>query len=163
MRLGWMVTGRATVGDFRRMRFDDQVASVVDDLQTHFFHAGSRVVANSFGAYLFLHAQAQMKRFPGKVLLLSPIVGAFCSDTTSHEFVPPRSDRLMRLVLSGLYPSPMDSQIHVGSEDWQSVPANVLELSKHTGIPVTVVPGRGHMLGGDYVGPVLDGWLGKCH
>jgi uncharacterized protein len=35
------------------------------------------VVCNSFGAYLFLRAQAGMSPFPGHLLLLSPIVGNF--------------------------------------------------------------------------------------
>jgi len=39
------------------------------------------------------------------------------------------------------------------------VPAQVLAFASPLGIPVTVVPGRGHMLGRDVVGPQLDRWL----
>jgi alpha-beta hydrolase superfamily lysophospholipase len=69
------LAGRETVGDFRGMRFMDQIETVAEDLQTHFWREDAHVVANSFGAYLFLNAQSLMPAFPGKVLLLSPIVG----------------------------------------------------------------------------------------
>jgi hypothetical protein len=65
----------------------------------------------------------------------------------------------MRLVQEGSYPVPRDCEVHVGELDWQSVPADVLAFASPLGIPVTVAPGRGHMLGRDYVGPLLDRWL----
>ena len=37
--------------------------------------------------------------------------------------------------------------------------ANVQALGDAVGIPVHIAPGRGHMLGEDYVGPLLDRWL----
>lgn len=75
MQRGWGVAGRETVGDFRALRFGEQVVAVADDLEDHFWREDARVVAVSFGAYLFLHAQAQLPAFPGRALLLSPIVG----------------------------------------------------------------------------------------
>lgn len=156
---GWDVTGRATVEEFQALRFDEQVDTVVGDLTAHFWSANSYVVANSFGAYLFLHAQAEMGAFPGKVLLLSPIVGTFESEATQQVFVPPRSDLLRELAQAKRFPVPSDCDIHVGADDWQSVPSNVLAFGQLTGIPVTVAPGRGHTLGSDYVGPLLDQWL----
>ena len=57
------------------------------------------------------------------------------------------------------FPAPCDAQIHVGSEDWQSVPDNVKQFGIATGIPVTVVEGVGHMLPKAYVGRLLDDWL----
>jgi hypothetical protein len=50
-------------------------------------------------------------------------------------------------------------EIHVGAEDWQSVPANVSRLGELMGIDVHVVPGNGHILDKAYVSGVLDGWL----
>jgi hypothetical protein len=58
-------------------------------------------------------------------------------------------------------PCPLDAQFHVGTEDWQSVPDNVLAFGKAVGIPVHLAGGRGHMLGEDYVGPLLDEWIQK--
>lgn len=118
------------------------------------------MVCNSFGAYLFLHAQAQMDAFIGRVLLLSPIVGEFTNEQAHLSFSPPRPTRLKVLAEAGQFKVPAHCEIHVGEEDWQSIPANVQAFGGLTGIPVTVVPQGGHDLGKEYVGPLLDRWLG---
>jgi hypothetical protein len=66
---------------------------------------------------------------------------------------------LSQLAKEGLMPCPLDAQIHVGTEDWQSLPDNVQVFGQAVGIPVHLALGRGHMLGEDYVGPLLDQWL----
>ena len=114
---GWDVTGRETAREFRALRFQQQVDTVGQVLRARFWHADAQVVNNPFGAYPFLHAQAHMPAYPGRVLLLSPIVSAFEQADKRMLFGPP------------------------------------------LGISVTVVPGRGHMLGRDVVGPLLDRWL----
>jgi hypothetical protein len=158
---GWAVQGRETIGDFRRLPFQDQVDVVAGDLRQMFWRDAARVVAVSFGAYLFLHAQAQLPPFPGNVLLLSPIVGQFSSEEIGLGFIPPRADKLKKLADEDQFPTPLKCEIHVGSEDWQSNPVNVLEFSNRLGLSVTVVPGLGHQLGKEYVGSVLDRWLGQ--
>lgn len=157
---GFDVTGRETRGVFRDLPFSAQVQTVVADLQTHFWHEQAKVVCNSFGAYLFLHAQARMAPFIGRVLLLSPIIGEFGNEQTGTNFSPPYPTLLRELAQSGRFRPPARCEIHVGESDWQSVPHNVQAFGQAAGIPVTVAPGRGHDLGKDYVGPLLDRWLG---
>jgi hypothetical protein len=41
---GWAVTGRETVGEFRALRFEDQVDIVEKDLREHYWHADAKVV-----------------------------------------------------------------------------------------------------------------------
>jgi hypothetical protein len=60
MDRGFDVAGRETRGDFRSLLFDEQIQTVMLDLQEHFWREQARVVCNSFGACLFLHAQTQM-------------------------------------------------------------------------------------------------------
>lgn len=96
---------------------------------------------------------------PGRVLLLSPIVGAFEAVERMQHFVPPRAEHLARLADRGHYTPPARCEIHVGGLDWQSVPAYGLGFAAPIGILVTVVPGAGHMLGRELVGPPLDRWL----
>jgi hypothetical protein len=158
---GWAAQGRETIGDFRRLPFQEQVDTIAEDLRQMFWREDAHVVAVSFGAYLFLHAQAQLPPFPGNVLLLSPIVGQFSSEEIGLGFIPPRAEKLKNLADEDQFPTPLNCQIHVGSEDWQSNPVNVLEFSNRLGISVTVVPGLGHQLGKEYVGSVLDRWLGQ--
>ena len=156
---GIEVIGRELVGEFRRLDFQQQVDLIVSDLQTNFWQENARVIANSFGAYLFLHAQAQMKPYIGRVILLSPIVGEFSNEDTHMNFIPPRAEKLLRLAEDGIYPIPKTCEVHVGSEDWQSNPANVTAFGSKLGIDVAVVPNAGHNLPKEYVGALLDSWL----
>ena len=156
---GFDVTGRELVGEFRQLSFNDQVDAVAIDLQSNFWDKDARLIANSFGAYLFLHAQAKLPPYPGKVILLSPIVGEFANQDTEMNFIPPRSEQLLQLAKAGLYPAPLNCEFHVGSEDWQSNPSNVEMFGTLVGLKVSVVPDAGHMLSKEYVNNLLDRWL----
>eukprot|EP01034_Spumella_vulgaris_P025146 gene25146-31568_t len=123
MDRGFDVAGRETRGDFRSLPFDEQIATVGQDLKDHFWHDEARVICNSFG----------------RVLLLSPIVGEFANAQARTSFSPPRPTRLKELAEAGLLPIPHVCEIHVGEDDWQSIPANVQALGQLTGISVTVV------------------------
>ena len=158
---GFDLVGRETRGDFKSLPFQDKIDLIASDLQSGFWSEDARVVCNSFGAYLFLHAQAGMNPFPGHLLLLSPIVGHFVNEDRMMGFVPPRSDRLMELAERGQFPTPARAQIHVGEEDWQSNPVAVKRFGSAAGIPVTIVAKKGHMLGRDYVGRLIDAWVGS--
>lgn len=159
MDRGFNVAGRETRGDFRALPFDEQVQTIRQDLQDHFWHEQARVVCNFFGAYLFLHAQAQMEFFVGRVLLLSPIVGEFSNCQAHLSFSPPRPTRIRKLAEAEQFKAPAHCEIHVGEDDWQSIPDNVKTFGGLTGVAVTVVPKGGHDLGKEYVGPLLDRWL----
>jgi hypothetical protein len=156
---GFGVSGRATVGEFRQLYFQEQIDLIATDLQTNFWTDESMVICNSYGAYLFLNVQGQLPPYIGRVLILSPILGVFENVLKGQTFFPPRADRLINQVRNGGYPAPLCAEIHVGSEDWQSPPAIVKEFGALVGCPVYIAPGKGHMLGKDYVGAVLDHWL----
>ena len=159
MSRGLNLAGRETLGDFRSLRFMDQVETVAEDLRTHFWRADAQVVANSFGAYLFLNAQSVLPPYPGKVLLLSPIVGAFEHPDKPMSFSPPMSTRLMDMATSGELSCPSQAEIHVGSQDWQANPEQVARLGELMRIPVHIVEGNGHMLDHGYVNSLLERWL----
>lgn len=159
MSRGFNVAGRQTIGDFKAIPFSEQIAIIAEDLTNNYWHEGARVIANSFGAYLFLNALTLMKPYIGKVLLLSPIVGEFSNEDIRIGFIPPHSGRLTQIAENGTYPAPLHCEIHVGEFDWQSNPANVTKLAELLGLSTTVVPGDGHMLDKRYVSAVLDRWL----
>lgn len=68
LRRGYKLHGRETIGEFKNIPFSQQIEIIAADLKTHFWHEGSRVIANSFGAYLFLNAQALLNPYVGKRL-----------------------------------------------------------------------------------------------
>ena len=156
---GFSVTGRETRGAFLKLTFQQQLDAICSDLQGEFWHENAKLVAVSYGCYLFLHAQLCMPAFPGRVLLLSPVLGGAFSSSAGVGFVPPRADQLGQAVMRRDFPRLSQAEIHVGSEDWQSNPEAVCAFGGRASIPVTVVEGKGHMLGVDYVGPLLDQWL----
>lgn len=154
-----LVSGRETVGEFASLSFQDQIELVAQDIQANFWHQEGKILANSFGADLFLHAQTLMPAFIGKVLLLSPIVGEFSNNETGTHFVPPRFRKLNELAQAKKYPIPLSCEIHVGEQDWQSNPEQVNEFGRRLNISVTIVPKAGHLLPKAYVTKVLDQWL----
>ena len=159
LRRGFALRGRETVGAFKKLRFGEQVDAVKQDLVERFWKPEARVIANSFGGYLFLHAQLELTQFPGRVLLLSPVIGSTAQSATGMRFYPPRADVLKQMAQAGRFPKPHNIEVHVGEEDWQAGPQALVEFCKAVGIKVHVVPGRGHMLGSDYTGPLLHRWL----
>jgi hypothetical protein len=156
---GLDVTGRETRGEFKDFSFTDQVQVVSEDLLNHFWTSNSFLIANSFGAYLFLHAQAKLMPYPGKVLLLSPIVGGFSDEKTGRSFSPPHEHKLLELAEAGYFPRLSQCEVHTGEDDWQSHPISVRKFFNALDVVVNIVPSRGHQLGEDYVGPLLDRWL----
>ena len=156
---GYAIVGRETVGEFQRLRFVEQIKIIADDLTASFWQPNSLVVANSFGAYLFLHAQSQIKRFPGKVLLLSPIIAGSTTPGNGPRFSPPFAERLMELAEAGQLQVSRHCEIHVGEDDWQCQPDRVRHFGRHVDVPVNLVPGSGHMLDKQYVSGLLTAWL----
>lgn len=156
---GYSVVGRKTLGAFRNLSFQQQIDTVCNDLQEAYWDQEDHVVAVSYGAYLFLHAQAQMPPYPGSVLLISPIIGQFENEGTQLGFIPSRAKKLGQLADEGKFAAPVNCQIHVGSEDWQSNPDAVCTFGSRAGIPVHVAPGLPHQLGIQFVGSLLGKWL----
>ena len=156
---GFRVYGRQLFGEFQRLRFSDQIQVIAEDLKQGFWREDALVVANSFGAYLYLHAQTLQDPFPGKVLLLSPIIGATAAPGNGPRFSPPFAERLLQLAQAGEFTTPTRCEIHVGELDWQCQPDRIRNFGRLTGMPVKTVPEGGHLLSQAYVGELLDRWL----
>lgn len=161
LKRGYSLTGRETAGDFKRLRFADQLEAVRTDLLGQFWHPDGLVIANSYGGYLFLHAQIELDAFPGRVLLLSPVIGQAANPRLAVRFFHPRADVLSKVSLEGGFPRPANIEVHLGADDWQAGPQALVDFCDALEIRVHVAHGRGHALGIDYVGSVLDRWLPK--
>ena len=159
LRRGYSLCGRETIGAFKKLNFNDQINAVKQDLMGQFWTAEARVIANSFGAYLFLHAQLELEPFPGHALLLSPVVGGTRHSETGMRFYPPRADALRLAADNGNFPTPDNVVAHVGENDWQAGPQALKDFCNAAGIELHVVSDRGHTLGADYVNNILDDWI----
>ena len=155
---GYKLSGREMTGTFAQLPFQNQLDLITKDLQDSFWHKDAKVVAVSYGAYLLLHALAELAPYVGSILLLSPVLGGVTNGSTMRYFSPPRADKLMRLVEEGNFPVPNDIEIHVGGSDWQSPYQRAEQFAEAVGGECQVVSGAAHQLGEDYVSPVLDNW-----
>ncbi len=72
--------------------------------------------------------------------------------------MPPQAELLRERVEAGNFNAPLNCELHVGEQDWQSGPESVKRMAQMLGMACTVVPGAGHQLGKGYVGGVLDRW-----
>ena len=156
---GYQVTGRETRDGFARLGLAAQRTQIAADLRAKYWKPDARLIANSYGAYLFLQAQTLLPPFPGKVLLLSPIIGPASPPGIKTRFIPPGYAAFAELLAARLLPVPTECTIHVGAKDWQCPLEEVQRFAALTGIALHVVSEAGHMLGKSYVGPLLDQWL----
>lgn len=159
MRRGFSLQGRETVGSLKSPEFQAQIDRIASDLTGRYWSEDARILANSFGGYMFLQTQSLLPPFPGRVLLLSPILGTFQSQAMGRRFSPPRRDRLKQLAVAGEMPMPRCCEVHVGSEDWQSRPDEVARFCALVGASCSIVAGHGHQLGRSHVVSILDHWL----
>lgn len=156
---GFDVKGRAYLGSFSQLTFTEQIALIQSDLESEFWTPDAKIIAVSYGAYLYLNAQIYMRPFVGKVLLLSPVVGEVVNLTLGRYFIPPSADKIKQATATSQFPLPASLEIHVGEEDWQSPLEQVKDLSAKWGTKLNIVNSAGHTLPKDYVSSVLDKFL----
>ena len=159
---GFSVLGRETRDAFLKLTFQQQLDTIKMDLLEQFWHKDSKLVAVSYGCYLFLHTQLSSTAFPGKILLLSPVLYGAFSPTVGIGYISSTANKLRQAVEEHQFPSLKQAEIHVGLDDSVSNPEEITAFGEATSIPVTTISGKGHMLGEDYVGPLLDRWLAKA-
>ena len=155
---GYKLSGREMTGTFSKLPFQNQIDLITQDLQGGFWHKDARAIAVSYGAYLLLHALADLEPYVGNILLLSPVLGGVTNSGSMRYFSPPRSDKLVRTVVEGCFPVPNNIEIHVGDSDWQSPYQRAEQFTQAVSGKCGVVPGAGHKLGKTYVTAVLDSW-----
>jgi hypothetical protein len=76
-----------------------------------------------------------------------------------HYFSPPRPKKLAELIENNKFPKPSKIETHTGENDWQSPAKMIIDFSIAVEGSYTIVKDKGHALGKEYVGPVLDRWL----
>lgn len=161
-KFGYSIQGRDIASDFARLRFAEQLAFIKSDLQPAFWHSEAVLLGRSYGAYLLLHTLADMEPFPGKVLLLSPVLGAAVANNGFYVSLPPRAERFANLVESGGFPGPRYLEIHTGGEDNGCDPQLAERFASLVwNTKLHAVVGAGHALGVEYTAGVLKKFLSE--
>jgi len=159
LSLGYGLKGRETPGSFKNLSFQEQLNLIASDLQSSFWHEGSKVVAVSYGCYLLMHTLSELEAYPGSILLLSPVLGGVINKGTLRYYSPSRAEKLMQLTETKSFPAPKHIELHVGDSDWQCPSERVIQFADSINSECAVVPNTGHDLGKTYVSPVLSKWL----
>jgi len=159
---GHAILGREVVDTFSKLRISEQTKLIQEDITTHFWHQEAKLVAQSYGAYLLIHALIEMETpFPGKVLLLSPVLGASSSATNKVVACPPRHKKLIQTARENKLPH-LDIEVHTGEHDNGCDPLLAQEI--FTTIPTSrfhIVKNMGHNLEVDYVRAALNNFFCK--
>lgn len=153
---GMEVEGREW-GVLASKRFAEQLAAIRDDLLAGWWYDGALLVAHSYGAYLLMHTLADLPAYPGRVVLISPVLGRGRSANGMYASRPPRAGRLREMAERGEFPSPRSLEIHVGSEDAGCEVGEVERLTAGiAGARCAVVAGAPHRLPGSYLKSVME-------
>lgn len=152
---GYELSGRVLEGEFAKLPFPNQINLIADDL-AKYSKQQIPLIAHSFGAYLGLHAILQNQGYTGKVLLISPILGAVKDD--GRMFKPPQSKRIAKAIEARQFPK-LEMALLVGDQDWQSPLVECEKLIAVSGGTLNTALGKGHDLGAEVVKEVLDFFL----
>jgi pimeloyl-ACP methyl ester carboxylesterase len=158
--LGFAVKGRAITPEFLSLWFSEQLNMVEADLRSGFWDVHAALVGHSYGAYILLHALAAMPSFPGRVLLISPVLGPGVTESKNYCVMPPRADRLLETARKGEFPNPGYLEIHTGAMDRGCDPPMAQEFASCIGnVRLYIVPDVGHKLPEDYILGVMREFL----
>ena len=161
--MGYEVHGRELVGAFEELRISKQVEIIQNDIKNGFWDAQSKIVANSYGAYLFLHTILDMEKFEGKVLLFSPLLGMSRMMPNRPIVRPPRGRKILEYAKNGKFPK-INIEVHTGMDDEICDPKLVEEIfSRRDNCKLFIVDKASHRLDKGYIERVLMKFLGASN
>lgn len=157
---GFTLYGREAVPPFSQLTFAHQLDLIRNDILEKFWTTDSILIGHSYGAYLLLHTLAELEPYPGRILLLSPVLGAAISPDQTYMSRPPRAEKLLLLCRTGQFPIPAYLQIHTGADDVWCDPELARKISEH--IPtcrLSIVAETGHRFEETQLRPILTAFL----
>ena len=119
----------------------------------------THVIANSYGAYLFLLSLIAQPASPIRVLLLSPVLGRAMDRERMLFSRPPREASLKRAISDMNLGQVQHLEILTGEDDEVCDPNLARTIGQKLNIPVTVLRGQGHMLQPRSVATAVDTFL----
>jgi hypothetical protein len=104
---------------FLRQPFDEQVARIRTAIDSP---VDQKIVANSYGGYLLMHALIGQVAVGRDILLLSPVLGKAISLESMSFSRPPGANRLLEALGQGRIAKPRHMEIHTGEVDHSCCP-----------------------------------------
>ena len=146
--LGRPYAGRELDADFFRMRHEEQVETILNDLREF---EGSPIAANSYGAFLILCVLANEDINLSHCFFMSPVTGA---TFVSGRYFRPAGARRVESAISetGFKGTTESLQVIVGGLDEQCVPERCEKMAKVLGGSTLIIPDAGHRIDPDVIG-----------
>ncbi len=161
LNMGYDVYGREVDGAFEQLRISKQIEIIQDDLKNGFWDSNSKIIASSYGAYLFLHTILDMEKFEGKVLLFSPLLGISRMRANKPTIRPPRGRKILEYSKNGKFPK-VNIEVHTGLDDEICDPKLTEEIfDKRDNCKLFIVDKASHRLDKGYIECVLIKFLEK--
>jgi hypothetical protein len=144
---------------FLRQPFNEQVARIQSAIESP---TDYKLVANSYGGYLLLHALIDRTKIEHDVLLLSPVLGKAISLESMSFSRPPGANRLLEALEQGRIAKPRYIEIHTGEVDHSCCPLLAAKFAE--GIPadrLELIPGQGHRIDRPIVQGIIDDFISR--
>ena len=142
---------------FLRQSFDEQVAVIQTAIESSAEH---KIVANSYGGYLLMHALIGQAEVEHDILLLSPVLGKAISLESMSVSRPPGANRLLEALEQGRIAKPRHLEIHTGEVDHSCCPLLAAKFAES--IPADrfeLISGQGHMIDRPIVKGIIDDFI----
>ena len=139
--------------------FNEQVARIQSAIESP---TDYKLVANSYGGYLLLHALIDRTKIEHDVLLLSPVLGKAISLESMSFSRPPGANRLLEALEQGRIAKPRYIEIHTGEVDHSCCPLLAAKFAE--GIPadrLELIPGQGHRIDRPIVQGIIDDFISR--
>jgi len=140
---------------FLQLSFYGQV-SVVRQLLDEFDGENTKVIANSYGAYLLLHALIDAPSYQFRGLLLSPAIGGVLNSNSLAYARQPSTNRFDEALIDRAFTKPRYLALYIGDLDVGYDFARFSDLNESMELDLLeVIPGQGHMIDRDVVKTTL--------
>lgn len=162
VRAGVDVAGRETRGAFHALAFEQQVEVVKNDLLQHAWRRDGCVIAQGYGAYLFLHVQLHLLAFPGRLLLISPLMGCLPHEVESLSYrLPPQPSEILERASAGAFAFGERCTWLVGEHDRTAPVEYVRQLADQVRQEPEVIKGEGHTINANWLDWRVSEWLAE--
>jgi len=131
--------GLSVNSQFLQLDFQHQV-NVVSKLVGEFDSSNTRIIANSYGAYLCLHALIDAPSYLSQFLLLSPAIGAALNKQSLAYSRMPGYQKYDRAVTEKRLSKPGSLAIHIGDKD------DGYDLQRFTDLCAALATGPHHLV-----------------
>ena len=149
----------ANDAELHRLSVDEQI-----NIVTEFCKPATHIIANSYGAYLWLLSRIDAASSGTRVLLLSPVMGRAIDPEKMLSSRPPRLRGLENAITEGRITLPQQVRVVTGRDDDVCTYQTAIGQCRKLGIEdLAIIEGEGHNMSHDLVSKVVTDFLTRVN